>query len=135
MTSFLDDMKKRAIATAAQRRDSEEHRIRRTLDTISAQCSILAGNLEAEIEKNAAGKTWEPIGRITHYLKQTAGNRIFRISLCSYHEGFKLADVRNTPGFLELTAKCESLGVNLELTEETFASNVYPVIRISGWEL
>ena len=117
MTSFLDDMKKRAKTTASERGDPEENIRLKILDAVSAQCHAIARNLETEIEKNATGKGWfNQIGRITHRLSNSSGFPISRVWPFNYHWGFKLSDVRNTPGFVALTEKCESLGVKLELT-------------------
>ncbi len=138
MTSFLDDMKKRAKTTASELGDPEENQRRRTLDTVSAQRHAIARNLETEIEKNATGKSWDPIGRITHRLSNTSGFPISRFWPFDYNWGFKLSDVRNTPGFVALTEKCESLAVKLELTEQkdlpSINPTINPVIYISGWE-
>ena len=133
MTSFLDDMKKRAKTTACERGDPKENQRRRILDSLSAQCAAIARTLETEIEKNATGKSWGAIGRITHYMRDTSGSPISRRWPFDYDRGFKLDDVRTTPGFVALMEKCESLGVKLELTEQTHPPTTNPVLCIFGW--
>ena len=135
MTSFLDDMKKRAKTTASELGDPEENQRRRTLDTVSAQCQAIARDLETEIGKNATGKNWgHPIGRITHRLSGTSGFPISLVWPFDYNSGFKLNDVKSTPGFVALTEKCALFGVKLELTEQKNPPSINPVICISGWE-
>ena len=137
MTTFLDAMKKRASATAAARGDPNENQLRRVLDAVSAECEHLVDNLETMVEANASGESrHDPIGFINHRFKYPSG---FPVSLAwpvvDFNFRFPLDAIKSAPGFVKLAAKCQRLGLQLELLEEESETlRIVPMVCISGWE-
>ena len=143
--SFLDDMKRKTretrVESRARQAEGDAARREARLGHISGQCAHLASSLRSEIERDARGERypkWHAMGFSHHWLVDQEGGHL---KITKHWDGITLADIAATPGFAELKAQCDFLGVIVGLREEPDdeasleqETTVFSVIvAVSGW--
>lgn len=140
--SFLDKMKQIASETKTKQQTAEDERRERRLILINAQCERIIESLESDIEKDAHGEgSWKGhVMGFIHYWLENENHP--HLKLEKHWDRISPSDIEALPGFTKLKARCDALGITMDLKEvdeedeslRRETTVVSFIIDVGGWK-